>query len=297
MKTQYISPLVLMFIFAASFVFKACDDDSAEVPPASTQVQFESSQEIIMVDEEQGIEHMRVEFTNKSVNAKSLVWDFGNGETSTEENPVVTYTTLGRYTVTLTAEPENDVHYNNLSQSENFIFGRIFVNEDFSSGADFVDEDTWTPEGWLAIDNNGDGYNWYVGGGPDVYSMRSQSWDGDPLTPDNWLILPAIDMVGVVPSDESMFNIRYTAGVTANTPAFRKENYGVFVGTDINDLSSFTLVFSETFTEDTPNWEPQERELDLLDFLGENIYIAFRHYNVTDMDRVFIEEVEVYFIP
>ena len=31
-----------------------------------------------------------VTFTNKSLNAKGYSWDFGNGKTSTEENPVVT---------------------------------------------------------------------------------------------------------------------------------------------------------------------------------------------------------------
>lgn len=55
-----------------------------------------------------------VTFTNKSLNATGYSWDFGNGQTSTEENPVAFYDTPGLYSVTLTATPVNDVHYNNL---------------------------------------------------------------------------------------------------------------------------------------------------------------------------------------
>jgi PKD repeat protein len=47
---------------------------------------------------------MIVTFTDKSSNAPvSWKWDFGDGATSTTQNPSHTYTTLGSYTVTLTA--------------------------------------------------------------------------------------------------------------------------------------------------------------------------------------------------
>lgn len=42
-------------------------------------------------------------FTNNSVNAISYLWNFGNGNTSTQANPATTYATDGVYTVTLTA--------------------------------------------------------------------------------------------------------------------------------------------------------------------------------------------------
>ncbi len=44
-----------------------------------------------------------VQFTNTSVNAMTYFWDFGNGTTSTDENPTVVFNQAGDYTVTLTA--------------------------------------------------------------------------------------------------------------------------------------------------------------------------------------------------
>lgn len=44
-----------------------------------------------------------VDFTNLSTEADTFFWDFGDGNTSTEENPTHTYVTEGSYTVTLMA--------------------------------------------------------------------------------------------------------------------------------------------------------------------------------------------------
>jgi len=45
-----------------------------------------------------------VTFTNNSFNASDYLWDFGDGNTSTLQNPTHTYTDFGTYTVTLTAD-------------------------------------------------------------------------------------------------------------------------------------------------------------------------------------------------
>jgi hypothetical protein len=44
-----------------------------------------------------------VRFTDQSQGANSWLWDFGDGATSTEQNPVHSYGSRGTYTVTLTA--------------------------------------------------------------------------------------------------------------------------------------------------------------------------------------------------
>jgi PKD repeat protein len=57
-----------------------------------------------IADRTKGGAPMAVSFTDKSTNAPTAwKWDFGDGASSTEQNPTHTYTTLGVYTVTLTA--------------------------------------------------------------------------------------------------------------------------------------------------------------------------------------------------
>ncbi len=48
-------------------------------------------------------------FTNSSTNAISYVWDFGDGNTSTEESPTHVYAEAAEYTVTLTATNESNL--------------------------------------------------------------------------------------------------------------------------------------------------------------------------------------------
>lgn len=50
----------------------------------------------------------KVTFTNGSVNASSYLWDFGDGTTSTEANPVHIFSGEGTYTVTLKAIDGSD---------------------------------------------------------------------------------------------------------------------------------------------------------------------------------------------
>jgi hypothetical protein len=44
-----------------------------------------------------------VEFINESTNADVYVWNFGDGQTSTEENPIHEFSGLGQYSIILTA--------------------------------------------------------------------------------------------------------------------------------------------------------------------------------------------------
>jgi PKD repeat protein len=83
---------------SAILTFSACDkeDDDVDDPVVNDPIasfQFE-------VDAE---DFLKVTFTNYSQNATSYAWDFGDGETSTEKDPVHTYAEAGDYTIELTA--------------------------------------------------------------------------------------------------------------------------------------------------------------------------------------------------
>ncbi|MEO0469024.1 MAG: gliding motility-associated C-terminal domain-containing protein [Bacteroidota bacterium] len=56
---------------------------------------------------EDGFYPLPVQFSNLSAYSSNYFWDFGNGETSMEENPLFTYNLPGEYTVTLVAD--NDI--------------------------------------------------------------------------------------------------------------------------------------------------------------------------------------------
>jgi PKD repeat protein len=63
-----------------------------------------------VADKTQGSAPMTIAFTDKTLNAPtSWKWDFGDGSTSADQNPSHTYTTLGTYTVTLTASNKDGV--------------------------------------------------------------------------------------------------------------------------------------------------------------------------------------------
>jgi PGF-pre-PGF domain-containing protein len=54
-----------------------------------------------------GYAPLSVQYTDISQNENGWNWDFGDGNNSTEQNPIHTYSTTGTYTVTLTATNEN----------------------------------------------------------------------------------------------------------------------------------------------------------------------------------------------
>ncbi len=83
-----IVPLLILFI-TSNFIF------------AQNSVDFSVSATF-------GCDPLTVDFTDNSTgNIVSWFWDFGNGETSTLQNPSTTYTGKGRFTVSLTVTDDN----------------------------------------------------------------------------------------------------------------------------------------------------------------------------------------------
>lgn len=103
MRNLYKIAAILIMVMA----FVACEEEML-VPEASTVADFN-------YEAPGGLTApATVSFSNSSILATSFLWDFGNGETSTEDNPTVTYTEPGIYSITLTAGATNDVYYNQL---------------------------------------------------------------------------------------------------------------------------------------------------------------------------------------
>lgn len=72
-----------------------------------------------------------VPFSNYSVDTNSYLWDFGDGDTSTDENPTHAYTSPGTYTVTLTAISSNGKKKDTASQTINVDMMQTFVGTYF----------------------------------------------------------------------------------------------------------------------------------------------------------------------
>ncbi len=144
------------------------------------------------------------------------------------------------------------------------------------------------PTGWINLDESGDGFEWFIV--PDNhdpidgdYAIASASWDPNvgPLTPDNWLITPQI--ANVHDDYELSFHVK------AQDPDWVHEKYDVLVSTTGNDPDDFTSIHSETLADG----EWKEVVLSLEDFAGEDIYIAFRHWDSTDWFRIVIDAIKV----
>lgn len=283
--------ILLVAVVIVTIAFQGCNQDDYPVPTASSQAKFTYEVNIIDVGTEKAFE---VHFTNQSILAQSYLWDFGNGNTSTEENPVETFTEQGEYSVSLIITSANNLHYNKLvfTRSIRLLLKETILLEPFN-GIGAETPDTWLPDGWLAVDADGDTYNWYWAMRQGEGSMRSQSWDDTPLTPDNWLITPEIDLTDIEDGVDIFLN--FNVCPTANTAAYRAEHYGVFVSTSGTAPANFTeKVWEETLLESMTNWVYVFREVDLSQFKGQKIRVAFRHYESTDMDRIVIDNVEVF---
>jgi len=158
---------------------------------------------------------------------------------------------------------------------------------------DFNDGDV---SDWSFIDSDGDTNNWIpvtltdsgLGAG-DISVLRSFSWVSTTgaLTPDNWAITPAIDLTSVTGSLQLQWKI------AAVDPDWDVENYTVYVATSntITALQASPTSFNES-TLDGIN-TLTTRTIDISSFVGQTIYVGFRHHNVSDQFSIELDDVRV----
>jgi hypothetical protein len=95
-------------------------------------------------------------------------------------------------------------------------------------------------------------------------------------------------------TEETSVTLSFKVAPTASTPAYRQEHYSVLISTSDTELESFEMIFEETLETSATGWIYVEKQVDLSDYMGQIVYIAFRHHDVTDMDRITLDDVMVY---
>ena len=160
------------------------------------------------------------------------------------------------------------------------------VTETFENTADNV-----LPSGWTAIDNDGDGYNWYhhinINDGNNISThdgigaMASESYNNDTqsaLHPDNWLITPLAVLDGT-----------FSFWAVGQDDSYASEIFGVFVttGDDPSNLSNYVQVAGDFTATDTY----AQYTANLSAYAGQLGYIAIVHHNVSDQFILDVDDV------
>ena len=146
-------------------------------------------------------------------------------------------------------------------------------------------------ESWTMIDADGDGHSWeyhtemhITHSGIGV--MSSYSYDNNSssvLTPDNWLVSPEVALDGTL-----------TFWAVGQDPSYAAEHFAVYASTgDPTNTASFVEIMPETVA----TGEMTEYTVDLSAYAGQKGHIAFRHFNVTDMFALNIDDVLIYIGP
>ncbi len=149
------------------------------------------------------------------------------------------------------------------------------------------------PQCWKNVDADGDGYLWSKGKSTlayeGIYYATSASWHSfavGALTPDNYLITRKFAITN--PNLALSFWIASLGDISFGVN-LGMEHYSIMISTTNNEIESFETVFSETLTNN--KWKQQT--ISLADYVGKDIYIAFRHHDCTDMMNLRLDLISI----
>jgi hypothetical protein len=145
---------------------------------------------------------------------------------------------------------------------------------------------------WTTIDADGDSYNWtlspigegYGRNGSDgvVMSYSYSNYSG-VLHPDNYLVSPKLTITA---------NNHYvTFYGSALDEAYPADHFGLAVSTTGTSASDFTMLQEWTMTAKQGNWH--EYSVDLNSYVGQDVYIAIRHFNCSDNFCICVDDIFV----
>ncbi|MBQ6654097.1 MAG: choice-of-anchor J domain-containing protein [Erysipelotrichaceae bacterium] len=169
------------------------------------------------------------------------------------------------------------------------------TKEAFSWSNDFEE----SLEGWSYVDYDGDGFCWqWVGdsgsGTLKVHSgiacLMSASYDNDTytaLTPDNWMLTPAL----TVPEKDAKISF----WICGQDPNYASEVMALMIAPSsaVEDTTVNLALFEQVGKDMTATGTYVEYTYDISDYAGEEVVFAFRHYNVTDMFYLNLDDVSV----
>ena len=151
--------------------------------------------------------------------------------------------------------------------------------------------------GWTTVDLDGDTNEWAslnastINSNLGLGSLVSFSYTGTlgPLTPDNLATSPAIDLTAVTAS-----NVYFLYDQVTNL-SYPEEHYAMYITTS-NDPAVITAAapFYET---DVTDGVLTNKAFDLSSFIGQTVYISFRHFNCTDFYYLIVDNMEVKTLP
>ena len=225
-------------------------------------------------------------FTASGPAAASFAWTFDGGTpaTATGNSANVSFADGGNHTITLTATLNGETATASATVS---ILECSVQSLPFTCGFEASENlDCWT-----FIDADGDGYGWDFENWAGTNAVRTGSVAAasasyinniGALSPDNWMITPQLQ----IPAEGATLNYY----VRTYQQEYPDDFYAVLVSTTGTNTADFThTIYSGTAAQASYYL----KSFDLSAFAGQNIYIAFRHYNCTDVYWMLIDDLQV----
>ncbi|MCT2562703.1 T9SS-dependent choice-of-anchor J family protein [Chryseobacterium herbae] len=173
-----------------------------------------------------------------------------------------------------------------------FFMGILISGIHFSQTYYTQDFNTTGLNSWVSTDIDGDGKQWInsnlssVNAGLGTGSLISRSWtSAGAITPNNLITSPLINL-GLVTASNA-----YLQYDLATAPSYPAERYSIYVTT--SNVSGTITSSTPVYTETVATGGFQSRSVNLTPFIGQEVYISFRHYECTDQNYLIVDNIQV----